>query len=178
MAAITQQQAGILFTHPMVNGTTAGGTTFGGTSYFVQVYTEDDTWAGIAPVGNYSAVGSGLDGSDPYDTNTVDANGDDSVLDGPSETTDSKANQVNYSPVTIDDSPQMWVMYTPSVAGSIDVPLASCPWHWGGTLTWNAKTKGWSLAGATPAAAGNAPAGNTDKYPVWTGFFTQGNPPN
>jgi len=92
-------------------------------------------------------------------------------------TTDVNHNQVDYSPVTIDDSQQMWLMYTPSKAASISIPLASSPWHWGGKLTWNATTQSWSLANASPAAAGNAPAAATDTYPVWSQILTVPFPP-
>ncbi len=167
----TTQQAGILFSHPTVHSAT-----YAGQSYYVQVYTENDMWTGVPPVTNFAATGTGLDGRDPYDSNDV-TNGNDEVLDGPQEVTDNFANQVNYSVLSIDDSPTMWVMYTPKQSGSIDIPLASSSWHWGGTLTWNAKNQTWTLTNASPAAAGPAPAGTTDTYPVWNQILSPPSPP-
>ncbi len=99
------------------------------------------------------------------------------MLDGPDETTDAKSNLVNYSQLTIDDSPVMWVMYTPKMTGAIDIPLESCPWHWGGTLTWNVANKVWTFANASPAAAGAAGSGSTDKYPEWSQILSVPTPP-
>ncbi|MGC9261774.1 MAG: hypothetical protein ACP5I8_17055, partial [Phycisphaerae bacterium] len=93
--------------------------------------------------------------------------GDDEQEDGPQTTTDSLG-QVNYSPVVVQDSPTMWVMYTPKAAGAIDVPLASCNWPWGGTAAWNPATGAWAFSNQQPTAPGNASTSPAHTYPIWT----------
>ncbi len=173
----SESQAGITFTHPPVHKTVSGANTFMGNSYFVQVYSQADLWYPIGGGNPYSAFGTGLDGSDPYQANIVDSNGNDFVADAPTRLTDRHAGQINYSPVIIDDNPTMWVMYTPAAAGSIDVPLASSAWHWGAVAKWNAQTKSWDESGIAPAAAGPAPASLTHTYPVWSVVLEPPNPP-
>jgi len=163
-------QVGILFTHPPTNGSA-----FGGHSYFVQVYAADQHYTGIGNIQSRKDVKTGLDVQDPYSKNFHDAKGSDFTGDGPEMPTDRWPNTVNYSPVTVNDLPKMWVMYTPASAGSIAIPLARSSWNWGGKLTWNAATKTWgALADASPAAAGPAPASATYEYPTWSIVY---NPP-
>ncbi len=172
----SNSQAGIVFYHPFLSSQT-----FLGSSYFVQVYTWKHTYTGINGTVNWATSGTMLDTSDPYPVNEKNQPfaGDDEAIDAPQFVTD-KVNQVNYSPITAGDSPTMWVMYTPSVPGSIDIPIASCTWPWGGTAAWNAKTGSWAFTGAKPAAAGSAPAAATDNYPVWNGVLnaSEWTPPN
>ena len=154
---------GVVFTHAPVHGKP-----FFGQSYFVQIYSANEYWQGRnANVKDVTFNEVGLDGTDPY-MDTDQSGSDDFAGDGPEIVTDDHLGFVSYSPVKVDDSPKMWVMYQPARTGSISIPLASCPWHWGGTLTWNATKKTWSLAGAVPSSAGTINAGNTDQYPVWT----------
>ncbi len=165
---------GILFTHPAVHSAT-----FQGYSYFVQMNNINDTWTGIPPVGNFRVGGSGLDGSDPYGANQS-VNGADAQGDSPYEPTDSNALLVSYSKLSIDETFTMWIMYHPKMSGSVDVPLDSCPWHFGGTATWNAAAHTWTLANPSPTAAGAvvpAPAA-TNSYPTWLGRNGVPPPPN
>ncbi len=164
----SDSQAGILFKHPAVNSTT-----FKGHTYFVQVYQFDHAYTGLNGVQDWSFAETALDNGDPYSGNNQSA-GVDSTVDGPQVPTDGLAGSVNYSPVTVNDNPTMWVMYRPAASGSIDVPLANSPWSWGGTATYSAAEQSWSFAGATPATAGNAPASPIDVYPVWTTVYTNG----
>lgn len=140
----------------------------------MQVFTKNDLWTGIPPVTNYPAVGSGLDQSDPYGPN-IPIGGQDVEGDSPDVVTDQYSTQVNYSPVQINSSPTMWVMYTPTATGSIGVPLASAAWKFGGTLTW--ANSAWTLTNPSPSAAGNAPAGATNEYPTWSQLSVLPNPP-
>jgi len=181
--SMTAQQAGILFSHPQVQNETVGDQKFLGGTYYLQVYTCDDQWTGLNGIKSYSATGApydGLDGSDPYAGTAPDPTGagDDVAIDGPSRPADGFPNTLSYSPVTINDSPTMWVMYTPACSGSIDIPLESSKWHWGGTATWNAATKKWNLANPAPAVAGPEPSGKTDSYPVWVQKALLPSPPN
>ncbi len=168
---------GISFAHQPVNGTfTSGGTKFEGHSYFVQVYTENDLWTPQLPYDpSYSAVGSGLDTSWPYGNVGTLPNGEVYTDDSPSRSADSY-----WEFLEVDDSPEMWLMYRPSVAGSIDVPLDSAPWAWGGTATGNGTT--WTLKTATPNYAAlpqSVPgAGSTSTYPVWAQIIPLPNPPH
>lgn len=169
-------QAGITFEHPPLQGTQVGASKFSGTSHFVQVYSEADSWYPIGGGNPYSAFGTGLDEADPYQGN-VHFGGDDFVIDAPQRITDSVPNKVDYSTVIIDDNPTMWVMYTPALRGSIDVPVASSAWHWGVVAKWNAQTKSWDESGVAPSAAGPAPASPTDTYPAWNDILEPPNPP-
>ena len=164
-------QAGIVFYHPFVHDKQ-----FHGGSYFVQVYTWDHEYSGISGKQNWTTAGAGLDTSDPYPGGNMlnqPIAGDYEEEDGPQITTDA-INQVNYSPVSVQDSPTMWVMYTPRAGGSIDVPLATCMWPWGGTATWNPATGTWAFSNQHPAAAGNASTSPTHTYPTWSQLL---NPP-
>ena len=137
----------------------------GGGTYFVQVYTQDDYWTGAGLTPNYSATGSGLDSlGDPYPTVGTRSNGEEYTDDTPSRIVDT-----NYSSLSVNDSPDMWLMYTPPVKGSIDVPLAEAEWNWAGTLTYG--NQAWSLSGAYPAFQ-SLPSPSpvvqpTLLYPVW-----------
>lgn len=170
---IAADKYGVLFTHAPVQSKS-----FFGQSYFVQIYSANEYWQGRnANVKDFTFKEVGLDGTDPYMA-TGQSGGDDFAGDGPLIVTDANPGFVSYSPVTVDDSPKMWVMYMPARTGSISIPLASCPWHWGGTLTWNATKKTWSLAGATPSSAGTINADTTDQYPVWTQIVLPPTPTN
>ena len=137
----------------------------------MQVYTWNHTYAGLNGVNNWKTAGTELDTTTPYgEVRNLPVSGDDETGDGPIVPTDS-VGKVNYSPVTINDSPTMWLMYTPKAKGSIDVPICSCNWPWGGTAKWNAKT-GWGLTNQFPAFAHSAPAVTTNSYPVWDGVVT------
>ncbi len=177
LAGPSLAQSGIVFSHPLVRGASAGdGTAFRGASYFVQVYTGDQEWYGIPPVANFPYAGSGLDGTDPYGQNVV-VDGADYQGDSPALPTDRSPNKINYSSLTVNDSPQMWVMYTPAASGSIDVPIDSAPWRWGGTVSWDANTSTWTLASPSPAAPSKFSGPATGSYPVWDGVWVPEAPP-
>ncbi len=168
---------GILFQHLPVHSKT-----FLGRSAFMQVYTENDLWVGLNGVQNFSASGSGVDyptgTAFPYPTLGTLQNGDEYTDDAPSRYTDLFSDQVNYSPLSVDDSPEMWLMFMPAATGSIYIPLDSAPWSWGGTENYNLAAKAWTLAGQMPAAAGPVPkSGATDEYPTWTQRLQPPSPP-
>ncbi|MGC8561437.1 MAG: hypothetical protein ACP5O1_12255, partial [Phycisphaerae bacterium] len=164
----TPAQAGIVFTHPAVHNTT-----FQGSSYFIQTFTANDKWTGIAPTGNFSESPAGCDNTDPY---PHIANNNDEAVDAPYNPTDA-VDQINYSQMSIDEAFTMWVMYHPKMAGAIDVPLELCTWKFAGTATatFIAKTNTWAtpwiLTGQSPTLnAGILPTLTpvaAQKYPTW-----------
>ncbi|NNM88617.1 MAG: hypothetical protein HKL95_08870 [Phycisphaerae bacterium] len=161
---------GIEFKHPPVHSSS-----WQGHAYFVQVYTENDFWTGAGLTPNYSAFGTGLDELDPYPSWGTLPDGEDYVADAPGLLVDT-----NYSSLSVDDSPDMWLMYTPAAKGSIDIPLAEAEWVWGGTLTYANQT--WSLVGGFPNFGSlPRPAAVVQPvllYPTWQQVLQPPNPPN
>ena len=105
-----------------------------------------------------------LDHMYPYDSGTA------SAVDVPQEPLSWSMEQW-----VIDDSFDLWVMWTPAGGDSIPVPVAKVSWAWSATATYNYGTSTWDLTVSSP------PPGPpyimltgtiTNTYPEWNAALT------
>ncbi|MGI9069599.1 MAG: hypothetical protein ACR2HX_24735 [Pyrinomonadaceae bacterium] len=104
-------------------------------------------------------TGAGLDETFPYDSTA-------STNDSPR----SGALTSSYLEYTTSDSFEMWLMFKPSGASSIWVPLRRVPWSWSGTTVRSGAT--WSLSSSSHSVTSDA---DSTAFPIWTynSFYNQ-----
>ena len=108
--------------------------------------------------------GSGLDGRYPYsinDPNAVTTN------DNPSLGLTS-----SYQKVSVSDSFNMWLMFKPSISGSIWVPLGQVNWNWAAGATRTGSPNTWTVdAGSNHSQT----VVNSVIHPIWTKLVVPSN---
>jgi hypothetical protein len=133
---------------------------YNGSIKWIQIYTPDMSAVDNAsPPNTYSDQGSGLDTTYPYLYPDI------TIQNRQDDPCQGLANGL--ISLAVNDSATMWLLYTPTLSGSIQVPIQKVNWSWSGTCTYNSQTQQWALS--NPANTG--PNGtNTNAYPIWSQF--------
>ena len=109
-----------------------------------------------------SAYGEGLDTSFPYPSLGTSQTNDNPAA-APS---DVPASDGDAFKITVADHATMWLLYKPSISGSIWVPVDSVNGNWGGTDQFLGSHWGISSTSSSQNPTGTA----TNKYPEWYGL--------
>ncbi|HTV47288.1 MAG TPA: hypothetical protein VMG59_02480 [Phycisphaerae bacterium] len=136
---------------------------------WLQIYSVNDT-ATDASNNHYSCFGTGLDGQDPY----IGTISQFLAIDAPSR------NLTNFVSCNVNDNPTMWLMFTPSLTGSIRVPIQKIGWYWNAEAVYDTQDNQWTLMPNSnsmpillsyPPGTHSTPTGQTgsptNKYPTW-----------
>jgi hypothetical protein len=153
--------SGPLLIHP---GWATGNAAQIGVSQELNVWAEGQYSDGTTPGVNadFTSSNGGVDTDAPYDTRT--------------NTNDSPYNQlqVGYSARSRTDVLTMTLVFQPSTANTIFVPIASAQWSWGFQATSSNGGQTWGLTGATPASKLQPSA--TTVFPAWASNLTSCGP--
>ena len=137
-------------------------TGYNGSVVWVQIYTANDVFKD-ANGSTTTRNGTGLDTSWPYGS-------DPNLGQGQYGTDDSPAVSTSYIPnmsyMEIDDTPTMYLLYSPNAPHSIDVPIQKVSWSWSGSVT--LQNGQWVTSGLNNAT--NPSGVNINSEPEWSGL--------